>query len=62
MESLRARILCTEDDRDTREMIRIILTGAHFDVIFDQSSDETIDRDDRDLYVSVELKIKFGSR
>ena len=43
MESLRPRILCTEDDRDTREMIAIILTGAKFEVICTESPDEAID-------------------
>jgi DNA-binding response OmpR family regulator len=33
MQAVRPRILCTEDDRDTRELITLVLAGAGFEVI-----------------------------
>ncbi len=31
----KARILCTEDDTDTRELIILVLSGEGFEVIWD---------------------------
>jgi DNA-binding response OmpR family regulator len=40
---LRPRILCTEDDGDTREMITIILTNDGFEVTCAESPNEAIE-------------------
>ena len=33
MQSIRGRILCTEDDVDTRELIDLVLTRSGYDVV-----------------------------
>lgn len=38
----KSRILCTEDDPDTRELIVLVLTGRGFDVRCTDSADEAI--------------------
>ena len=40
----RLRILCTEDDKDTRDIIGIILRGEGFEVVCSESSKETLER------------------
>lgn len=42
MTSPRGRILCTEDDPDTRELIIFVLTDAGFDVVCSDNAEETI--------------------
>ena len=44
MEPPRPRILCTEDDIDTREMINIILANEGFEVTCAESPHEAIER------------------
>src|ERR1700730_16502961 len=43
MEAVKPRILCTEDDVDTREMIAIILNGQGFEVVCTESPGEAIE-------------------
>lgn len=38
MTQFKARVLCTEDDEDTRELIRIALGGEGYDVVIAKSS------------------------
>ncbi len=33
MKSLKGRILCTEDDNDTREMLAVLLESCGYDVV-----------------------------
>lgn len=42
MGSAKARILCTEDDADSRELIVFILRDAGFDVICTDNADEAL--------------------
>jgi DNA-binding response OmpR family regulator len=42
MQAVRPRILCTEDDRDTRELITLVLTGAGFEVICTETSGDAL--------------------
>ena len=42
MPSPKARILCTEDDADTRELIILVLSSEGFEVICTDSSDEAL--------------------
>lgn len=42
MTSHKARILCTEDDTDTRELIILVLSNEGFEVICTDSSDEAL--------------------
>jgi hypothetical protein len=39
MPSPKARILCTEDDTDTRELIVLVFSGEDFEVIYTDSPD-----------------------
>jgi two-component system OmpR family response regulator len=43
MEAVRPRILCTEDDRDTRELITVILTHEGFEVVCSESSQDALE-------------------
>ena len=43
MEAVKPRILCTEDDVDTREMIAIILGGEGFEVVCSESSQDALE-------------------
>lgn len=43
MKSLKGRILCTEDDEDTRDLIIFILSDHGFEVIGTQSADQALD-------------------
>lgn len=52
--SLKGRILCTEDNEDTRDLISITLTQYGFSVIVTDSTDEAIDlarREHFDLFL-----------
>lgn len=54
MSSPKARILCTEDDADTRELIVFILSSEGFEVICTDSSEEALRlarSDSFDLYL-----------
>ena len=42
MPSSKARILCTEDDADTRELIIMILSGEGFEVVCTDSPDQAL--------------------
>jgi DNA-binding response OmpR family regulator len=42
MQDIRPRILCTEDDLDTREMLIIILGGEGFEVVCAESSEDAL--------------------
>ncbi len=43
MQTTKRRILCTEDDADTRELIAWVLINHGFDVISTESTDRAID-------------------
>lgn len=43
MTSAKGRILCTEDDADTRDLIDYVLTEYGFEVICTQSTDQAIE-------------------
>jgi two-component system response regulator VanR len=43
MKSLKGRILCTEDDGDTRDLITFVLSDHGFEVIGTQSADQALD-------------------
>jgi CheY-like chemotaxis protein len=43
MEAVKPRILCTEDDVDTRDMIAIILGGEGFEVVCSESSQDALE-------------------
>lgn len=52
--SLKGRILCTEDNEDTRDLIFVTLTQYGFSVIVTDSTDEAIDlarREHFDLFI-----------
>ena len=42
MKSPKGRVLCTEDDPDTRDLIIAVLEGAGYDVCCTDSSEETV--------------------
>ena len=42
MSSLRPRILCAEDDHDTRELLLVVLTMEGFDVVCAETSGEAL--------------------
>ena len=44
MSSPKGRILCTEDDADTRELLTITLNLAGYDVVCTASADEAVDQ------------------
>ena len=43
MQSTKGRILCTEDDVDTRELIDFVLTQHGYEVVCSPSNAQTID-------------------
>lgn len=43
MNSYKGRILCTEDDADTRDLITVVLTQHGFEVVCTQDTEEAID-------------------
>jgi DNA-binding response OmpR family regulator len=43
MATPKGRILCTEDDADTRDLIDYVLTGYGFEVICTESTDQAIE-------------------
>ncbi|MFN2576296.1 MAG: response regulator [Pyrinomonadaceae bacterium] len=43
MQSPSPRVLCTEDDRDTRELLNVILTSHGFEVISPTTSNEALE-------------------
>lgn len=43
MKALKGRILCTEDDEDTRDLITFVLSDHGFEVIGAQSADQALD-------------------
>lgn len=43
MGSIKGRILCTEDDVDTRELIDFVLTQSGYDVVCSESSVQAVD-------------------
>lgn len=54
MNSFKGRILCTEDDADTRELINFVLTQQGFEVICTRDTDQAIELakgQDFDLYL-----------
>lgn len=42
MASPKARILCTEDDADTRELITLVLTREGYEVLCTESADDAL--------------------
>lgn len=42
MPSPKARILCTEDDRDTRDLIKVVLAGEGYDVVTAESAQQAL--------------------